>query len=137
VPVAVQRADIRKAGEELGARGGALGIGLDRDEGGARAERRDDPGGADTGSAADLREAPAGPGRGESAEQPADLANRRALEAQLLGERFGAEDELGDAPYDGVTRYASKTASTFLSAVSSVRSAFTSPSSAVYQFFAS
>jgi hypothetical protein len=41
------------------------------------------------------------------------------------------------ATYDGVTRYASKTASTFRSAESSARSAFTSPNSAVYQFFAS
>ena len=41
------------------------------------------------------------------------------------------------AAYDGVTRYASKTASTFRSDVRSVRRAFTSPSSAVYQFFAS
>ncbi len=36
----------------------------------------------------------------------------------------------------GVTRYASKTASTLRSAVSSARSAFTSPTSATYQFFA-
>ena len=36
----------------------------------------------------------------------------------------------------GVMRYASKTASTFRSAVKSARSAFTSPTSATYQFFA-
>ena len=35
--------------------------------------------------------------------------------------------------YDGVTRYASNTASRFLSAVSKERSSFTSPTSAVYQ----
>ena len=39
--------------------------------------------------------------------------------------------------YEGVTRYASKTASSWRSALSSARSAFTSPISAVYQFFAS
>ncbi len=41
------------------------------------------------------------------------------------------------ARYDGVTRYASKTESRDRSAFSSERSAFTSPTSAVYQFFAS
>jgi hypothetical protein len=38
--------------------------------------------------------------------------------------------------YDGVTRYASKTASMFRKAVKSVRSDFTSPTWATYQFFA-
>ena len=37
-------------------------------------------------------------------------------------------------PQEGVTRYASNTASRFLSAVSRLRSSFTSPTSAVYQF---
>ena len=75
--------------------------------------------------------------RRESAEQTPDLANRRAFEAHRLRERFSAENEVRDVTYDGVTLYASKTASTLRSAVSSVRSDFTSPSSAVYQFFAS
>src|SRR5262249_52879575 len=39
--------------------------------------------------------------------------------------------------YEGVTRYASKTASSPRSAFISDRSDFTSPTSAVYQFFAS
>lgn len=51
--------------------------------------------------------------------------------------RFERDVKREAKAYDGVTRYTSKTASTFLSAFKSVFSAFTSPSSAVYQFLAS
>ena len=49
----------------------------------------------------------------------------------------GSHRPRGRRSHDGVTRYASNTASRLRSAVSSVRSPFTSPTSAVYQFFAS
>ena len=61
-------------------------------------------------------------------------------EAQLPGGvkrcgELGAKGGVADQPLvqDGVTRYASKTASRFRSALSRPRSSFTSPTSAVYQ----
>ena len=72
------------------------------------------------------RRAAARPRESTSARSPAHSASASARRTSS-----------GTWPTDGVTRYASKTASTLRSAVSSVRSDFTSPSSAVYQFLAS
>ena len=49
----------------------------------------------------------------------------------------GRRDGMDARHYDGVTRYASNTASRLRSDVSSVRRLFRSPTSAVYRFFAS
>ena len=56
-----------------------------------------------------------------------------ATDAKRVGDRVQAACNA----YDGVTRYASNTESSPRSVFSSERSAFTSPTSAVYQFFAS
>ena len=134
MPVSVEDAHVRKACEELGAGSCAVVIDLDGDELRLRPDRGRDPRGADTGSRPDLGEPAVRAGCGERTKQATDLTDRRALELHGLRERFSAKSELRDPVYDGVTRYASKTASTLRSAVSSD---FTSPSSAVYQFFAS
>lgn len=64
------------------------------------------------------------------------VGRARALVQVRRVREAGRRDGM-DAPQLGVTRYASNTASMLRSAVSRVRSDFTSPTSAVYQFFAS
>ncbi len=69
---------------------------------------------------------------------PAAALLRRGERAPSRHVESGVQrDGVLDGDQDGVTRYASKTASTLRRALSSIRSSFTSPTSAVYQFFAS
>ena len=70
---------------------------------------------------------------------PRDRLGRVARPAALVHVRSARESPSGDLvdAQEGVTRYASKTASMLRSAVSSPRRSLMSPTSAVYQFFAS
>ena len=78
--------------------------------------------------------------RGGATSLPAASPHPEDDDAQLTGgaepiDELGSERGFADQPLvqDGVTRYASKTASRFRSALSRPRSSFTSPTSAVYQ----
>jgi hypothetical protein len=96
VPVAVQDAHVRRVCEQAGADSGTIVVDLDGDERRSGGHPGDDPGGADTRSCPDLGELAVRAGCGERTEETTDLANRRALEAQLLRQRFSAANERGD-----------------------------------------
>jgi hypothetical protein len=92
----MENAHVRRARKQSGARSRAIVVDLYRDERRPGPYPGDDPRGAHTRSRPDLGELAARAGCCERTEEAPDLANRRALEAQLLRERFSAEDELGD-----------------------------------------
>jgi hypothetical protein len=104
MPVAVKDAHVRRVREQTGADSGTIVIDLDRDERRSGGHPGDDPGRADTRPCPDLGELAVWAGCGERTEETTDLANRRALEAQLRRQRFSAANELRDLAYDGVTR---------------------------------
>jgi hypothetical protein len=92
----VQDAHVRRVCEQADAGSGTIVVDLDRDERRSGGHPGDDPGGADTRSCPDLGELAVRAGCGERTEEATNLANRRALEAQLLRQRFSAANELGD-----------------------------------------
>ena len=94
------------------------------------------------GAGSDIDDGPPRPEPGPLGE-PLDRLDRVRRPRALIDVRPGAEAgrrdrmDVSRRGHDGVTRYASNTASRLRSAVRSVRRLFRSPTSAVYQFFAS